>query len=138
LVGWAAVTNSLAWTPWLLFLLIFLWTPPHFWALAIRHSEEYRAANVPMLPVVVEPKKVVAAMIRYTVALVACSMAVIPVADMGWIYGISAGAVGAAFLWGTIALTRVNTPAAAMKLFSFSITYISVLFVALTVDVLLR
>ena len=138
LVGWAAVTNSLAWTPWLLFLLIFLWTPPHFWALAIRHSEEYRAANVPMLPVVVEPKKVVAAMIRYTVALVACSMAVIPVADMGWIYGVSAGAVGAAFLWGTIALTRVNTPAAAMKLFSFSITYISVLFVALTVDVLLR
>jgi protoheme IX farnesyltransferase len=91
-----------------------------------------------MLPVVVEPKKVVAAMIRYTVALVACSMAVIPVADMGWIYGVSAGAVGAAFLWGTIALTRVNTPAAAMKLFSFSITYISVLFVALTVDVLLR
>lgn len=138
LVGWAAVTNSLSLTPWMLFLLIFLWTPPHFWALAIRHSEEYRAANVPMLPVVVEPKKVFAAMIRYTVALVACSLALVPIAELGWIYGISAGVMGAMFLWGTIALSRSSSPSAAMKLFSFSISYISVIFVALTVDVLLR
>ncbi len=138
LVGWAAVTNSLEWTPWLLFLLIFLWTPPHFWALAIKHSDDYKAAGVPMLPVVESHKRVIASMVRYTVALVACSLAVIPVADMGWVYGVTAGILGAAFLWGTIALGRVSTPSASMKLFSFSISYISLLFVALTVDVLVR
>ncbi len=137
LVGWAAVTNSLGWTPWLLFTLIFLWTPPHFWALAIRLRDEYSAAGVPMLPSVVEPQKVIAAMIRYTVALVICSLVIIPVADMGWIYGISAGIMGLAFLGGTIALGRTDSEGASMKLFTFSISYISVLFVALTLDVLL-
>ncbi len=137
LVGWAAVTNSLGWTPWLLFTLIFLWTPPHFWALAIRLRDEYSAAGVPMLPSVVAPQKVIAAMIRYTVALVVCSLTIVPVAGMGWIYGITAGIMGAAFLGGTIALGRTYSEAAAMKLFTFSISYISVLFVALTVDVLL-
>lgn len=138
LVGWAAVTNSLGWTPWLLFLLIFLWTPPHFWALAIRHREDYTAAGVPMLPSVATPDKVVASMVRYTVALVATSLAVVPVAGMGWVYGVSAVVLGGVFLWGTIALGRNQSPAAAMKLFSFSISYISVLFLALTVDVLVR
>lgn len=138
LVGWAAVTNSLDWTPWLLFLLIFLWTPPHFWALAIKHSDDYRAAGVPMLPVVETHDKVIASMIRYTVALTVCSLAVVPVAGMGWVYGITAGLLGAAFLWGTIALSRKNSPSASMRLFSFSISYISLLFVALTVDVLVR
>ena len=138
LVGWAAVTNSLAWTPWLLFLLIFLWTPPHFWALAIRHNDDYKAAGVPMLPAVVTPAKVIASMIRYTVALVACSLVIIPVADMGWVYATTAVALGAAFLWGTIALGRSDSPGAPMRLFSFSISYLTILFVALTVDVLVR
>ncbi|MGA0862869.1 MAG: heme o synthase [Ilumatobacteraceae bacterium] len=135
LVGWAAVTNSLAWTPWLLFMLIFLWTPPHFWALAIKHEDDYRAAGVPMLPVVEERPKVIASMIRYTVALVACSLAVVPVATTGWVYAVSAVVLGGAFLWGTIALGRSPSSAASMRLFSFSISYISLLFVALTVDV---
>ena len=138
LVGWSAVTNSLGWTPWLLFLLIFLWTPPHFWALAIKHRDDYQAAGVPMLPVVETQSKVIASMIGYTIALVACSFAVIPVADMGWVYGIAAAVLGLAFLWGTITLSRADTPAASMRLFSFSITYISLLFVALTVDVFVR
>jgi protoheme IX farnesyltransferase len=138
LVGWAAVTNSLGWTPWLLFLLIFLWTPPHFWALAIKHSDDYRAAGVPMLPVVETHEKVIASMIRYTIALTICSLAVIPVGGMGWVYGISAGVLGVAFLWGTIALGRNTSPSASMRLFSFSISYISLLFVALTVDVFVR
>ena len=138
LVGWAAVTNSLGWTPWLLFTVIFLWTPPHFWALAIRHSDDYKAAGVPMLPVVESHEKVIASMVRYTIALTLCSLIIVPVADMGWIYGVSAALLGGAFLWGTIALGKSNSPGAAMKLFSFSISYISVLFVALTVDVLLR
>ena len=138
LVGWAAVTNSLTWTPWLLFLLIFLWTPPHFWALAIKHREDYQAAGVPMLPVVESKSKVIASMVGYTIALVACSLAVIPVAGMGWVYGVTAVVLGAAFLWGTIALSRADSPSASMRLFSFSITYISVLFVALTVDIFVR
>jgi protoheme IX farnesyltransferase len=138
LVGWAAVTNSLGWTPWLLFLLIFLWTPPHFWALAIKHSDDYKAAGVPMLPVVETHDKVIASMIRYTIALTLCSLAVVPVGNMGWVYGISAGVLGVAFLWGTIALGRNTSPSASMRLFSFSISYISLLFVALTVDVLVR
>ena len=138
LVGWAAVTNSLGWTPWLLFLLIFLWTPPHFWALAIKHSDDYKAAGVPMLPVVESHEKVIRSMILYTIALTLCSVAVIPVADMGWVYGVTAVAMGVAFLWGTIALGRSNSASASMKLFSFSISYLSVIFVALTVDVLVR
>jgi protoheme IX farnesyltransferase len=138
LVGWAAVTNSLGWTPWLLFLLIFLWTPPHFWALAIKHSDDYKAAGVPMLPVVETHEKVIASMIRYTIALTICSLAVIPVGGMGWVYGVSAGVLGVAFLWGTIALGRNTSPSASMRLFSFSISYISLLFVALTVDVFVR
>lgn len=138
LVGWAAVTNSLEWTPWLLFLLIFLWTPPHFWALAIKHSDDYKAAGVPMLPVVETHEKVIASMIRYTIALTLCSLAVVPVGGMGWVYGISAGVLGAAFLWGTIALGRNTSPSASMRLFSFSISYISLLFIALTVDVFVR
>jgi protoheme IX farnesyltransferase len=138
LVGWAAVTNSLSWTPWLLFLLIFLWTPPHFWALAIKHREDYTAAGVPMLPVVESHEKVIRSMVLYTIALTISSLVIIPVGDMGWVYGISAAVLGLAFLWGTIALGRSDSPSASMRLFSFSISYITVLFVALTVDVFVR
>ena len=138
LVGWSAVTNSLAWTPWLLFLVIFLWTPPHFWALAIKHREDYTAAGVPMLPVVESHEKVIRSMVLYTIALTIASLVLVPVGNMGWVYGISAAVLGIAFLWGTIALGRTDSPAASMKLFSFSISYISVLFVALTVDVFVR
>ena len=138
LVGWAAVTNSLAWEPWLLFLVIFLWTPPHFWALAIRHSDEYRAAGVPMLPVVESEKKVASAMTTYCAATVVASLALIWVADLGPVYAITAAVLGALFLGGTIALGRSPSAAGSMRLFSFSITYLSVLFVALTVDVLVR
>jgi protoheme IX farnesyltransferase len=138
LVGWAAVTNSLAWEPWLLFLVIFLWTPPHFWALAIRHSDEYRAAGVPMLPVVETQAKVARAMTVYCAATVAASLVLIWVADVGPVYAVTAGVLGALFLGGTIALGRAPSASASMRLFSFSITYLSVLFVALTVDVLVR
>jgi protoheme IX farnesyltransferase len=121
-----------------LFLLIFLWTPPHFWALAIKHSDDYKAAGVPMLPVVESHEKVIASMVRYTIALTLCSLAVVPVGNMGWVYGISAAVLGGAFLWGTIALGRSTSPAASMRLFTFSISYVTVLFVALTVDVFVR
>jgi len=138
LVGWAAVTNSLSWTPVVLFLIIFFWTPPHFWALAIRHAEDYRAAGVPMLPVVSSLRETIRSMVTYAVILVITTLALVPVAGMGWIYGIVALVFGVAFVIGTIRLGRDPSEVRSMRLFSFSITYVSVLFLALTVDVLLR
>ncbi|MFA5773909.1 MAG: heme o synthase [Ilumatobacteraceae bacterium] len=138
LVGWAAVTNSLSWTPLVLFLVIFFWTPPHFWALAIRHTDEYRAAGVPMLPVVASLHQTIRSMFMYCIILVITTIALIPIAGMGWIYGVTAVVFGAAFTLGALRLGRDPSEQRAMRLFSFSITYVSVLFLALTVDVLLR
>jgi heme o synthase len=138
LVGWAAVENSLAWPPVVLFALIFFWTPPHFWALAIRHADDYRAADVPMLPAVVSAERAVRSMVAYTVVLVACSLVLTPVADLGAVYTSAAVVLGVLFLVGTIGLGRDPSPARSMRLFGFSISYITVLFVALTVDVLVR
>lgn len=138
LVGWAAVTDSLSWTPVILFLVIFFWTPPHSWALAIRHAEDYRAAGVPMLPVVVSLRETVRNMVVYSVVLALTTLALIPVADMGWTYGMTALVFGVAFVIGTIRLGSDPSEARSMRLFSFSITYVTVLFLALTADVLLR
>lgn len=138
LVGWAAVTNSLSWTPLVLFLVIFFWTPPHFWALAIRHADDYRAAGVPMLPVVASLQQTVRSMVTYCVVLVITTIALIPIAGMGWVYGLTALVFGAAFIVGSVRLGSDPSEARAMRLFSFSITYVTVLFLALTVDVLLR
>jgi len=88
LVGWAAVTNSLSWSAVVLFVVIFLWTPPHFWALAIRHSDEYRAAAVPMLPVVATPARTVRTMGWYTIAVTLASFVLTPLNDMGVIYSV--------------------------------------------------
>ena len=138
LVGWAAVQNSLGWAPVILFLVIFFWTPPHFWALAIRHSDDYRAAGVPMLPVVATMQETVRSMVIYSVILTATSLALIPVADLGYIYGITALLFGTLFILGSIRLGRDPSESRSMRLFSFSITYVSVLFMALTVDVLVN
>jgi protoheme IX farnesyltransferase len=138
LVGWAAVTGAVEWPAVVLFVVIFLWTPPHFWALAIRHADEYRAAGVPMLPAVVPLDQAIRKMIVYTVLLVASSLVVAPVAGTGPIYLVAAVASGAGFLWGTIALARRPTASGSMRLFAFSITYVTVLFGALMVDVLVR
>ena len=138
LVGWAAVTGTVSWSAVVLFVMMFLWTPPHFWALAIRHADDYRAANVPMLPAVVPMAEAVRNMVVYTALLVLSSLVLVPVADMGWIYGVSAVVLGAAFLWGTIDLGRNPTPQRSMRVFGYSITYVTLLFGALTVDVLAR
>jgi protoheme IX farnesyltransferase len=138
LVGWAAVQNSLGWAPVILFLVIFFWTPPHFWALAIRHSDDYRAAGVPMLPVVATMKETVRSMVIYSVILTATSLALVPVADLGYIYGITALLFGTLFILGSIRLGRDPSESRSMRLFSFSITYVSVLFMALTIDVLVN
>jgi protoheme IX farnesyltransferase len=136
LVGWAAVTGELAWTPVVLFGAMFFWTPPHFWALAIRYADDYRAANVPMLPAVVPFEHAVRQMVGHTLAMVACTILLIPVADLGAIYGVTAVVLGALFIASTIWLGRRPTPAASMRVFGFSITYVTVLFGAMTLDVL--
>lgn len=138
LVGWAAVENSLAWEPVLLFVVIFLWTPPHFWALAIRHADEYRAAGVPMMPAVVPMRQTITQMIVYSVAFVLVTLALIPVADLGLIYSISAVVLGVGFTASVVDLGRDPTPKRSMRVFALSITYITVLFVAVAVDVLVR
>jgi protoheme IX farnesyltransferase len=138
LVGWAAVRDSLDWTPIVLFVAMFLWTPPHFWALAVKYADDYRAAGVPMLPAVASLDTTVRKMTVYTAALWVTTLVLIPVADLGWIYGVTATVLGAMFLGGTIALGRNPTPAASTRLFGFSITYVTVLFGAMTVDVLVR
>ena len=138
LVGWAAVQNNVAWPAVVLFIVMFLWTPPHFWALAIRHADEYRAAGVPMLPAVVPIAQAVRTMVLYTAALVAMTLVLIPVAHLGWIYSIAAVVCGGLFLWGTVDLGRNPTPQRSMRVFAYSITYVTVLFAAITVDVLVR
>lgn len=138
LVGWAAVRDSLAWSPVVLFLVIFWWTPPHFWALAIRYADDYRAAGVPMLPAVVTPKEAVRRMVAYTVILVATTVVLIPIGDLGLIYGITAGVLGLLFLVGVADLGRNPTVTRSMRVFGYSISYVTLLFAALTVDVLVR
>ena len=138
LVGWAAVQNSLSWEPFLLFIAIFLWTPPHFWALAIRHADDYRAASVPMLPSVASLDETVRHMVGYTVALAATTIALGPVASLGPIYLFTAVAVNLGFIVGAVRLGRQPTPSHSMRLFAFSITYVTVLFVAMAVDVMVE
>jgi heme o synthase len=138
LVGWAAVTNGLAWTPVLLFACVFFWTPPHFWALAIRYADDYRAANVPMLPAVESVEVTSRKMLGYTVVLWALTMLMVPVADLGWIYLVTAAVLGALFTAGCLALMREPTPKRSMRLFSFSISYVTLLFGAMALDVLVQ
>ena len=142
LVGWAAVTNSLAWAPVVMFAIIFIWTPPHFWSLAVRYKEDYAAADVPMLPVVASMKRTTTEIVYYTVALVAVSFLLGPVAHLGWVYMITAAVLGAGFLyfvtrlWGLAQNSEVGGRDA-MRVFGFSITYLTVLFVAMAADVLI-
>jgi protoheme IX farnesyltransferase len=143
LVGWAAVTNSLSWTPVLLFLVIFIWTPPHFWALAVRYRDDYEAANVPMMPVVTSLQRTTLEILVYSVIMWAVTVLVGPVAHLGWIYAITALVLGGLFAFYALRLYRHARNdradvAEAMRLFHFSITYLTALFVLMAVDVLVR
>jgi protoheme IX farnesyltransferase len=135
LVGWSAVTNSLGWAPIVLFLVIFYWTPPHFWALAIRYRDDYAKAEVPMLPVVASLETTARRILFYTVILVALTLVFAPVADMGAIYLASALALGAVFTALALSLRRDPSEGTAMRLFTYSITYVTLLFGAIVVDV---
>lgn len=138
LVGWSAVTDSLALAPWLLFGVIFFWTPPHFWALAIKYADDYKAADVPMLPAVASLRETARQMVWYTLIVIGLSVWFHLAADTGVIYLVSALVAGAVFLWHTVRLLRDPNTRQAMKVFGYSITYLGALFVAMAVDVLVR
>ncbi len=134
LVAWAAVTNTIAWEPVVLFGVIFLWTPPHFWALAVKYREDYSAADVPMLPSVASLESTAKQILAYTLAVWGLSLAFTPIASMGWIYTAVAFVAGAMFTFYAVQLLRDPTAKRAMKMFTFSITYLSALFIAMAVD----
>jgi protoheme IX farnesyltransferase len=134
LVGWAAVRDSVGWAPLVLFALMFFWTPPHFWALAIRYREDYRSVNVPMLPAVVTLKRTASQIFWYSVLVAAMSLTFAWIAGMGPLYWGSAAVLGAAFCTMALALWRDPTEARAMHLFHYSITYVTFLFAAMAVD----
>jgi len=138
LVGWSAVTNSLDWPPVVLFAVVFYWTPPHFWALAIRYRDDYARAEVPMLPVVASLRTTAQRILLYTLLLWAITLLFAPVADMGAIYVGSALVLGAIFTWLTVRLVRDSSAQVAMRVFTWSITYITLLFAAIAVDELAR
>ncbi|MHB8671139.1 MAG: heme o synthase [Acidimicrobiales bacterium] len=138
LVGWTAVRGHLDWAPIVLFAVIFAWTPPHFWALAVKYQEEYRAAGVPMLPSVASTKVTARRMVGYTVVLWALTFLFAEVGDMGVLYLASATVLGAVFTWHAVAFQRRGGTDRAMRLFGWSITYVTLLFGAMAVDQLLR
>ena len=146
LIGWAAVTNSLAWPALILFLVIFLWTPPHYWPLSMRFKDEYAAAGVPMLPVVAQDVAVARQIVRYSWATVLTSLTLVPIASMGWIYLAVASVAGAVFLLEAhrllIRAKAVENVTVAslkpMRLFHYSISYLTILFLAIAIDPLLH
>ena len=138
LVGWAAVTGTVSAPAWLMFAIVFFWTPPHFWALAIKYRDDYAAASVPMLPTVRGLGETVRQILIYSAILVAASVVLAPVGGLGALYTVSALALGAVFVVFAVDLYRQRTVAAAMRLFSWSITYLAVLFVSMALDRLLR
>jgi len=146
LIGWSAVTSSLAWPPVILFLVIFFWTPPHYWPLSMSFKDEYKAAGVPMLPVVAQDAAVARQVVLYSWATVVVSVTLVPVASMGWVYLVVAVLSGGLFLVEAHRLLgRARAPQNVtvaslkpMRLFHYSISYLTILFLAVAVDPLLH
>jgi protoheme IX farnesyltransferase len=137
LVGWAAATGSLALPALVLFAVVFLWTPPHFWALALLIKRDYANAGVPMLPVVRGERETVKEILLYTAALVAFTLAPALWGQFGLVYLVAAAALGAGFLGLAWNLRRERTPARAALLFHYSLAYLAALFVAMALDTVL-
>jgi protoheme IX farnesyltransferase len=139
-IGWSAVTGTVGWPAVLLFGVVFLWTPPHFWALAMRFKDDYAAAGVPMLPVVATELVVARRIVVYSYLMVVTSLLLVPVGHLGVIYLAAAGLTGGWFLaeaHGLHRRVRRGKPAKTMRLFHLSITYLTLLFLAVAVDQLL-
>jgi protoheme IX farnesyltransferase len=143
LIGWTAVTGSLSWVPVVLFAVVFFWTPPHTWALALRYREDYANVDVPMLPVVAPAHEVGKQIVLYSWVMVATSLLLWPVADTGLFYPIAAAVLGAFFLveahrmWGRTKGTEDLSVIQPMRLFHSSNLYLSLLFVAVALDPLI-
>ncbi|RFA12654.1 protoheme IX farnesyltransferase [Subtercola boreus] len=141
LIGWAAVTDSLDWPAWILFGVIFLWTPPHYWPLSMRYREDYKSVGVPMLAVIRGQSVVGLQTILYAWATVMCSLLLIPVASMGIVYTVSALASGGWFIYETHRLYSTairHGSVKPMRVFHASITYLTILFLAIAIDPLVR
>jgi protoheme IX farnesyltransferase len=140
LIGWAAVTGDLSWPPVILFMIIFLWTPPHYWPLSMKYRSDYQAAGVPMLAVVRGRAQVGLQVILYAWATVACSLLLIPIAAMGLLYSFTALVTGGWFIYETHRLYSLairHEHVSPMRVFHGSIAYLTLLFVAVGVDPLL-
>jgi protoheme IX farnesyltransferase len=144
LIGWTAVTNDLAWAPVVLFLVVFFWTPPHTWALAMRYREDYARVDVPMLPVVKDAEGVAKRIVAYSWVMVATSLLLWPVAGTHVLYPVVATLLGAGFLveahlmWQRAKLSNDLVDVRPMRLFHWSNMYLSLLFVAVALDPLIR
>ncbi|ASD22177.1 protoheme IX farnesyltransferase [Cryobacterium sp. LW097] len=140
LIGWAAVTGDLSWPPFILFMIIFLWTPPHYWPLSMKYRDDYQAAGVPMLSVVRGRAQVGLQVILYAWATVACSLLLVPIAGMGLLYTLVAVGSGAWFIYETHRLYNLairHEHVSPMRVFHGSIAYLTLVFVAVGVDPLL-
>ena len=137
LVGWAAVTGTVGPPAWVLFAIVFVWTPPHFWALAMKYSGDYAAAGIPMLPVVRGAEETRKQILLYSLVLFGTSLVLVPVASMGALYVVAAVVLGGWFVWRALRLWRGTTPAESMRLFRFSIVYLGLLFAAVAADAVL-
>jgi protoheme IX farnesyltransferase len=143
LIGWTAVTGELSWVPVVLFAVVFFWTPPHTWALALRYREDYANVDVPMLPVVAPAREVGRQVVIYSWVMVAVSLVLWPVAGTGPVYPVAAVVLGAVFLleahrlWGRARGTEDLTLIQPMRLFHASNLYLSLLFVAVALDAVL-
>lgn len=141
LIGWAAVTGSLTWTPVVLFGIVFLWTPPHYWPLSMKYRADYQSVSVPMLAVVRGRSIVGLQIVLYAWATVACSLLLIPVARMGVLYSVVAVVTGGWFLYESHRLYATairHVPVKPMRVFHSSISYLTLLFVAIGIDPLIH
>ncbi|MEV0221302.1 heme o synthase [Streptomyces sp. NPDC050704] len=144
LIGWSSVTNSMSWAPIILFMVMFFWTPPHYWPLSMKVREDYARVGVPMLPVIASNRVVARQIVLYSWAMVAVSLLLTPLGYTGWFYTVVALVSGGFWLWEAHGLQNrakdgaVGAKLKEMRLFHWSITYVSLLFVAVAVDPFLR
>jgi protoheme IX farnesyltransferase len=138
LIGWSSVTDTVSVSAVVLFGVMFFWTPPHFWALAIKYKDDYSRADVPMLPSVASHRTTTTKMLAYTVVVVALSLVFGWTAGLGLLYWATAVVLGAVFIWMSVDVMSTESPARAIRLFTFSITYVTLLFGVMAADVIIR
>jgi protoheme IX farnesyltransferase len=133
LIGYAAASNTLDWVAFWLFVIVFLWTPPHFWALALLQKTNYANANIPMLPVVAGEQATIRQIWIYSWIMVAASLVLVVFGAMSWIYGIAAVALGAQFMRDAAKIVAIN-PRSSLPLYKYSLLYLALLFLAMVLD----